>query len=264
MPSRAEQKLIRGLHRRKVREEEGLFLAEGVRVVEELLTSELPLRFAVVSPGLKTTERGRELVRALEARAPIRRVDDRQLDALAGTETPQGVLAVAEIPRRELDQVEVRAASTVLVLDAVQDPGNFGTMIRTADALGVDLVAALPGTVDPWNPKSVRAAAGASFRLPIVASEWAPLLEWLRDGDFALYGADADGIDIEEVRLPSRRALVVGNEGVGLGEAVRATVDEVVAIPVEPHAESLNVAVAAGILLYLLTRRDRGAECPTS
>lgn len=251
--SRSEARLVRGLHRRKTREAEGLFLAEGVRVVEELVGSGVPVRFAIVSPAAAADERGRALVQEIGERVPVRRVGDAELAALAATETPQGILAVAEIPRRELGAVG--DAATALVLDGVQDPGNFGTMVRTADAFGVDLVAGLPGTVDPWNPKCVRAAAGAAFRVPIVQPEPEPLLEWLRGHAFAIYGADAAGRDVARVRFARRAALVVGNEGAGLSAALRGAADELVAIPIEERAESLNVAVAAGILLYLMTRR---------
>lgn len=256
MLSRSDEKRIRGLHRRKGREREGLFLAEGIRVVEDLLESDVATRLAVVSPAVEADERGRALVRALEARMPLHRVEGPELDALAATESPQGVLVVAEIPRRELAALEITGAATVLVLDAVQDPGNLGTLIRTAVAFGVAAVAVLPGTVDPWNPKGVRAAAGASFRVPIVEVEPDALLGWLRERGFTLYGAAADGTAIGRVRRASRAALAVGNEGAGLGPTMREAADTLVAVPVSPRVESLNVAVAAGILMYLLTRGD--------
>lgn len=239
-----------------MREAEGLFLAEGVRVVEELVAAGLSLRLALASPALEAGERGRALLGALEARAPVRRVEDRVLESLAGTESPQGVLVVAEIPHRELDEIRVEGDATVLVLDAVQDPGNFGTLVRTAAAFGVEMVAALPGTVDPWNPKAVRAAAGASFRTPIVQTIAPALVDWLRRHGFTIYGAEAGGIDVGGIRVPNRCALVVGNEGAGLGPAMREAADALIAVPVAEHVESLNVGVAAGVLLYLLTRID--------
>lgn len=255
MLTRAEEKLVRGLHRRKSREETGLFLAEGIRVVEELARSGLPLRFAIISPWLEETPRGRELHALLETRTVVRRTDDRSLESLAGTLTPQGVLVVAEAPRSGLGDVEARGAATILVLDGVQDPGNLGTLVRTADALGVIAVAALPGTVDPWNPKSVRASAGASFRTPIVQPGWEELQAWLRTQGVTTYGAEAGGEAVDRATLAPRAALVVGNEGAGLSPEARRILDARLAVPIEPHAESLNVAVAAGILLYLLTRR---------
>ncbi len=253
--SRTEERLIRGLHRRKEREAENLFLAEGVRVVEELLDSGLELRLAATSPTLAAGERGRTLLAALRHRTTVRQVDDRTLSALAGTQTPQGVLVVAQVPRPTLAELELPAAATILVLDGVQDPGNFGTLVRTADALGAAAVIALPGTVDPWNAKSVRATAGAAFRIPIVVTEIGPLLDWLGEQGCTIYGAAAEGLDASQTPLAERAALIVGNEGAGINPAAREAVDTLLAVPIERHAESLNVAVAAGILLFLLTRR---------
>jgi TrmH family RNA methyltransferase len=253
--SSREARLIRGLRRRKIREQEGLFLAEGVRVVEDLLASGLPLKVGVVSPALEDTPRGTKLARDLEAACPVRRVPDRTLEELAATETPQGVLVVAQAPRWELGELEVGEAAVVLVLDGIQDPGNFGTLVRTADALGVVAVAALPGTVDPWNPKSVRSAAGSLFRVPVVQPRFDELAAWLDTQGFTLYAADAQGAPAEQFEWSARAALAVGNEGAGLSPEVRRAAAALVSIPIRGGAESLNVGVAAGILLYLLTRR---------
>jgi TrmH family RNA methyltransferase len=253
--TRSEERLIRALHRRKQREAEGLFLAEGVRLCEELLASALPIRFAVVAPSLKESERGSELLASLEARTTVRRVDERALEALAATQSPQGVLAVASAPQHSLETLALTPAATLLVLDGVQDPGNFGTLVRSADALGAAGVVALPGTVDPWNPKAVRAAAGASFRIPVFESSLEALRDWMHQNGFTVYGADAAGVPVDRAELAHRAALIVGNEGAGLAPDTLAATDALLAVPIEPHAESLNVAVAAGILLFLLTRR---------
>jgi len=257
MLSRSEQKLLHGLKRRKIRAESGLFIAEGVRLVEALLDAGIDPRLIVASPTLEDTERGRRLAARLADLPDLRRVEDPILRELADTESPQGVLAVAAIPRHELAGIRVEGAATALVLDGVQDPGNVGTLVRTADAFGVLFVAALPGTVDPWNAKAVRASAGAAFRIPIVQPGWDELLEWLHRNGFALYGADAEGRRIDDVDMPARVALAVGNEGAGLGSEARAAAEEMVAVPIRPEAESLNVAVAAAVLLYVMTRRGR-------
>jgi TrmH family RNA methyltransferase len=252
--SRREETLLRALHQRKHRDAEGLFVAEGVRAVEDLAASPLSLRFAAVSPALEDTPRGAALVRALEARGPVREVDDRTLRALAGTEHPQGVLAVAEVPRTRLADVRLRAEpAVVLVLDAVQDPGNFGTLVRTAEALGAAGVVALPGTVDPWNPKSVRAAMGSSFRLPVVASAWDEVAPWLGNERMAVVAAVVGAEPLPDPP-PARAALVVGNEGAGVGDETLARADLRCGIPIRGRAESLNVAAAGAILLYELLR----------
>lgn len=257
MLSRAQISLIQGLKRRKIREKEGLFLAEGVRVVEDLAASGLDLRLAVVASSLEDTPRGAALARTLRAACTTVEVSDAELARLAATETPQGVLVLARAPEWTLDDRVIEGDATVLVLDGVQDPGNFGTMLRTADALGAAFVACLPGTVDPWNPKAVRAAAGSSFRQPAVQIDPEPLAEWLRARGFALLGADAAGEPVEAAPLPPRSALVVGNEGTGLAPRTRAVLDRLVSVPIRGDAESLNVAIAAAILLYVLTRSVR-------
>lgn len=251
--SRSHARLITGLARRKVRESEGLFIAEGVRVVEEVVRSGLGMRLAVVSPALEESERGRALLGALEGRAELARVGPGQMDALADTRTSQGVLVVAEAPRASLEDLSVEEQATALLLDGVQDPGNVGTLARAAAAFGCAALVCLPGTVDPWNPKAVRASAGGLFRLPVVtAGEGA--LDWLVSAGFAILGADAGGENVEAVAIPGRSALVVGNEGAGLAPGVRERCDRIVGVPMVEGSESLNVAVAAGILLYVITR----------
>lgn len=255
--SRREERLLRSLSLRKHREAEGLFLAEGVRAVEDLAASALPVRLAAVSSSLGDTERGDRLLQALEAKGvPLRLADDRELRELAGTEHPQGVLAAAAIPRHGLAAMPVDAEpAVILVLDAVQDPGNFGTLVRTAEALGAAGVVALPGTVDPWNPKSVRAAMGSSFRLPIVAAEWGELALWLAERGIASVAAVVGAAPLR-APLPGRVALVLGNEGAGVGEETLANATLRAGVPIRGRAESLNVGAAGAILLYELLRHD--------
>jgi TrmH family RNA methyltransferase len=253
MLSRSEARLIDALKRRRGRAEEGRFLAEGVRVAEEALASGIALDFAVTSPSLEDTERGRALAAELERRGIVRAASEAELNHLAATETPQGVLIVGRIPEATLSNIVTGAADAFLILDAVQDPGNFGTLVRTADALDVRAVLTLPGTVDPWNPKSVRSAAGSSFHLPVVQVAVQEAASWIREREVTLYAADARGADVREVAFAKCSALIVGNEGAGLSEGVRALSFTSVSIPMRGKAESLNVGVAAGVLLYLLT-----------
>lgn len=250
-----EQRELRALNRRGIREREGRFVAEGVRVVEDLLASPLRVEWAAVASSLEDSVRGRALLSGLEQRAQrVRRLSDEEFALHAGTESPQGVLAVAAIPGWELADLlrsEVEPA-VVLVLDAVQDPGNFGTLVRSAEALGAAGVIALPGTVDAWNAKAIRAAVGSSFRLPLVATGWREAVEWLRGSGFRLLAGAAGG---EPARGGvGRAALIVGNEGAGVSPEILGDVDQTVGIPLRGRAESLNVGAAAAILLYELTR----------
>lgn len=254
MLSNAEARRLRGLAAARQRASSGLFLAEGVRLVEDLLASPVVPRTAVVSTSLEDTERGRALAQRLRATVRTVEVSEQQLRAIATTESPQGVVVAAEIPRYTLGEIELRERELVVVLDAVQDPGNFGTIVRSADAFGAAFVAALPGTVDPWNPKAVRSGAGSSLRVPIIEAAATDVAEYLRHERFRLLGADAGGRSIDEIGATSRAALVLGNEGAGIRPDVRGLLDESVAVPILGSAESLNVGVAAGILLYLLSR----------
>ncbi|MEP6989572.1 MAG: RNA methyltransferase, partial [bacterium] len=139
-----------------------------------------------------------------------------------------------------------------VVLDAVQDPGNVGTILRTAAALGATAAVSLPGTVDLWNAKVVRSAMGASFHFPVLSATWAELDLFRQRHDIALWGTDAAGAPLDTLAPPSRLALVVGNEGAGLSPDARSRVDALAALPIGAVVESLNVAVATGIFLYQL------------
>lgn len=251
MITRAQSKLIRRLKSRKQREALGSFLAEGVRLVEELLASGWEAELAVTSPGLTRSPRGRRLLDEIERQGWTRvEVSDAELGKLADTRTPQGVLAVARHPQRRLGEFRPGARAAVVVFDRLADPGNLGTLLRTAYALGVDWAVALPGTVDPWNAKAVRAAAGALFRLPLAQEPWPEVAAWLREQAFIILCADPAGEVLPRAgERPERFALVLGNEPAGLSTEVRDSCDRRVAVELRDEIDSLNVAVAGALLL---------------
>jgi TrmH family RNA methyltransferase len=247
--------MARDLTRRKARERDGMFVVEGIRACEELARSPLDVVGVLCAPQLADSERGAALRRAfVERDIPLLDVTDREFQSAAATESPQGVLAVARSPTYQFDSAELLGRATVrlLVLDGVQDPGNVGTLIRTAAALGADAVVALPGTVDVWNAKVVRSAMGAHFHFPAVHATREALQQTCASHAIALWGAELGGTDVGALRPPARLALVVGNEGGGLSAPVRETLAHRVTLPISPAVESLNVAVAAGILLHQL------------
>lgn len=245
----------RDLRRRKSRERHAVFVAEGVRSVEELLRSDLRIRGVLTAPQLDGAPRGPAL-RALIAQRGVETaaVDEAEFRSAAETESPQGVLAIAEIPGHSLAALAGRASLRLLVLDAVQDPGNVGTILRTAAALGADATIALPGTVDLWNAKVVRGAMGASFHHPVMHCTVDELMSFLDSEKAELWGADAGGTPVDGIPAPPRLALVVGNEGAGLSSSMRERATRLVSLPISGPVESLNVAVAAGILLYQLRK----------
>jgi RNA methyltransferase, TrmH family len=239
-----------------------------VRLVEEALAAGLAFRGAVVAPDLARTTRGTALVAELARHAvPVEEVGDRTLLQLADTETPQGIVAVIE-PRKWAPQdLALGPHAVALVIDAVQDPGNVGTLIRTAHALGATGTVVLRGSADPTSPKALRAAMGATFRHPVVLLDDSGFITWARQQGVTLWAAAADGVPLPR-GLGARRtgkgdadvaakgpiAVIVGNEGAGIRPQLNAVAAQRVAIPLAQGAESLNVAVAAGILLYEVTR----------
>jgi TrmH family RNA methyltransferase len=239
------------MRRRKARERSGRFVAEGVRTVEELLHSPIRIRGALVSPSLERAPKGTAVRTALVERGvEVAEVDEREFASAAETDSPQGILVVADIPERTLDGLALPTVARLLVLDGIQDPGNVGTIVRTAAALGAVATVALPGTVDLWNAKVVRSAMGALFTHHALAASWEALDAYLTEHALPLWSADTSGTPFGS-SAPSRLALAVGNEGAGVSEWVRERSERVISIPIE-HVESLNVAVATGILLYAL------------
>lgn len=245
--------LARDLQRRRARERQRLFVAEGIRTAEELLRSPLAVHGAIVSPALASSPRGESLRAALDAsRVPLLEADARDFNTAAATDSPQGVLMIAAIPERSLEPLALPANARLLVLDGVQDPGNVGTLIRTAAAFGAAATLAMPGTVDLWNGKVVRSSMGALFHHHVLTCTWDGLDEFLSPRGIPAWGADASGEALDRLLapFPSALAIVVGNEGAGLSSAASGRVARRIAIRTRPDVESLNVAVAAGILLH--------------
>lgn len=251
------QSTVRDLQRRKARGRRGLAVLEGVRLIEEALAAGLEFKGALVSPDLARTTRGQSLTAELAGRAiAVEEVGARVFSDLAGTDTPQGILAVVQPRVWALSDVK---SGPLLVVDGVQDPGNVGTLIRTAHALGASASVLLRGSADPMNPKALRAAMGATFRHPVLQLDDAPFITWAREHSLVLWATAADGTPIARAlqTRPAQKeliAVIVGNEGAGIRPQLNAIAAQRVAIPLAHGAESLNVAVAAGILLYEVLR----------
>lgn len=247
MPSIARAKRLRALRRVKGRREHGMLLVEGPAVARDAFDAGATVHEALYTAAAAADPAVYRLLADLRAAgADVEEVDEAELAEFADTVTPQGLLLVVGIPLRTLADV---AVPRVAALDAVQDPGNVGTLIRAADALGAGGVVLLPGTVDPWNPKVVRAAAGASFRVPIVQATVAELAGWCFDRGVPLLVAAADGEPAPRSAAVRDAVLVFGNEAAGVSDDVRAAADGVVGIPQRGPADSLNVAMAGAILM---------------
>jgi TrmH family RNA methyltransferase len=244
-------KALRQLHARRHREETARFLIDGVRLVEAALRAGAPIDQLLVAAGPDNPRLDALLAAARDRGIPLVPVAPHVLAAVSGVETPQGVVAVVRRRAADLDPLLGRPDLLVLIVDRVQDPGNLGTMIRTADAAGATAVLLLPGTVDALNPKAVRATMGSLFDLPVLDVEGDRLRAALREHGIRLLAADADApVDFREADYHRPLAIAVGNEGEGLAGEWRAAAEAAVRIPLYGGAESLNVAVAAALLLY--------------
>jgi len=235
--------------RAKERREAGAFLAEGVRLVEDALEAGWPFKFVLYADGLG--EQGLKLLEKLQAtQIKVDKVESSLLDTLGATETPQGVLAVLDYSLLSIPQL----CNFILIPDQLRDPGNLGTLLRTAAAAGVDAVFIPPETTDPFAPKVVRAGMGAHFRLPIHALGWdeiraraAGLTVWLAKAENAqpCWGADL---------LPPL-ALIVGGEAEGPSDQAGDLATASISIPMPGKMESLNAAAAGAVLIFEVVRQ---------
>ncbi|WP_043097201.1 RNA methyltransferase [Kallotenue papyrolyticum] len=239
---------------RKARRHERLFVIEGVRAVEEALRSHAQIAFGVYNAEqLADSERGRAVLAALREQRGVQPASPEVIAAVSDTVTPQGVVLAVGWPA-----LTPQRRGITLVLDALQDPGNVGTLLRAAEATAVAQVICISGTADVYSPKVVRAAMGAHFRLPIVQDvswEQAPAL--LADADH-IYAAVPDATMpyyAADWRQPA--ALIIGNEANGISAAGLALATKRISIPMAAPVESLNAAVAGSVILFEAYRQRR-------
>ena len=245
-------KLARRLLNRKFRGTAGEFLVEGPQAVREAVRS------GHVRQVLATTEAARQypdLVAGQWVRLAPGQVRD-----LTDTVTAPGIFAICPALDYSLDKVLAGPARLLVICAQVRDPGNLGTVIRTADAFGADAVVATAGSVDPTNPKTVRASVGSIFHLPVVTGvELASTVTTVRAKGFTILATDATGADLNDLAssggLDGKVAWIMGNEAWGLPVADLALADQVVRIPMWGQAESLNLSTAAAVCLYATASR---------
>lgn len=237
---------IKALKTRKAREEAGAFLVEGAKMVKEAIA----LDRQVLS--LWTTEEA-FLPEAVDC--PCYVVPEHVMQALCNTVTPQGIAAVVKLPVTPSPDA---LGKRIIVLEDVQDPGNVGTILRTADAAGFTGAILSKGTADPFSPKCLRATMGSIFRLPLlISADITQPLTTLKSQDFSLLAAELSRDDFfERQDIGERVALIIGNEGNGISRDVSMTATHHLALPMAGGAESLNAAIAAGIMMYDLSFRN--------
>ena len=234
----------------RLRRQEGLFVVEGVRLVEEAVQSGWRAQLVLHTGAL--SERGRDLINQYASRgAVVEETTEPVLASASDTRTPQGILAVVEQPQLPFPD----GLDFILIVDQLRDPGNLGTLLRTAAAAGVQAVLLTPGTVDPFSPKVVRAAMGAHFRLPLCSPEWDSLPDLIPQGVRVFLADPGGGQVYTRVDLTVPLALVVGGEAEGVGTRAAALAHDRVHIPMAGDVESLNAAVAAAVLLFEVKRQ---------
>ncbi len=244
-------KLVRALlGRSKERRDAGAFVVEGVRLVEEAEIGDWRIRFALYDESL--SERGKEIVKTLNAkRVDTEEVSPALLRSLSETETPQGILAVMEFSNLPISN----SLNFVLIPDQIRDPGNLGTLLRSAAAAGVQAVLLPPETADAFAPKVVRAGMGAHFRLPIHAMTWDEIEQVGKSAGLQFFLADMDGQSCWETDLRVPLALIVGGEAEGASEQARKLATQKISIPMTGRMESLNAGVAGSVLMFEAVRQ---------
>jgi RNA methyltransferase, TrmH family len=244
---------------RKERDRQGVYLAWGLHLAGEALSAGAEIVRAFISPADATGAEASALVSRLAAGGtPVIQVTSRILDLIAEGAGDQGILLVLRRPRGSLETVIASGATLVLAAHGVQDPGNLGSMARTALAIGADALVTSEGCADPFSSKVVRAAMGAHGRLPMIGAKTDRFLAVLNQAEFLVVAADPGGAKRPDaVDLTRKIVLLLGSEGAGLPPAILQATSERVRIPMAPHASSYNVAAAAAILLYEV-QRQRG------
>ena len=219
-----------------------LFMAEGQRIVEDAVNAGIA-EYIFVSQNYN----------GVEYDLPVYRVSDKMFSALSDTETTQGILAVCKMVYYNMEEIN---CDTLLVCDGVSDPGNMGTLIRTAECSGVGGVILLKGSVDPYSPKVVRSTMGSIFRLPVYFAQADDLNKHLKE--YAIVATVLDGsVDLYDIKFPEKTAVVVGNEARGVSKEVADMAKIRTLIPMCGNSESLNASVAGSIVMYEILRQKR-------
>lgn len=250
------QRLRRLLSRRSAREAEQAFVVEGAKVLSEALAAGVPVESVYVGPGAAGDPVAQQ---AFDAGARVYELAPGVLERVADTVTPQPIMAVVPFVDRTLD--ELRGADLLVVAVDVRDPGNAGTVLRSAEAAGAGGLLFCDGSVDVYNPKTVRASAGSLFHVPVVAGgDPVQVLQEMATWGVRRLATTADGgRDYAATDLTAPVAFVLGNEANGLPDDIEALVDERVTIPMVGRSESLNVGMAAAVLCFEASRQRRVA-----
>jgi len=230
----------------RARRKEGKIVLEGTRLIGDALVQKIVPEYVLYEPKKVDYDL---LAKLQQTRATLYEVTDEIIQHVSDTQNPQGITGVFRIPKPSLPDNPQR----VLILDAIREPGNMGTILRTAGAAGVQVVILAPNCVDPYNPKVLRSGMGAHFRLPVVEADWGNISGYCDDLNKYLATGDGD-VTYSDVDWTDSWALVIGNEAHGGGNKASNFADKGVSIPMA-NAESLNAAIATAVLLFEAQRQ---------
>ncbi|MEI5995532.1 TrmH family RNA methyltransferase [Candidatus Enterococcus mansonii] len=243
-------KEFKKLHKKKYREEKQQYIIEGFHLIEEAVKAKVQIDW-ILCNSRGGNEWGGWL--AEQPQDCLIRVSDEVLESLSELPTPQGIIAIVKMPSYEH---EIDLSGGWLLLDNVQDPGNVGTMIRTADAAGLSGVVLGEGSSDIYSTKVLRAMQGSNYHLPVLRKSLTDSIERFKEMKIPIYGTELnpDAVSYENITKVNDYALIMGNEGQGVSSEILEKTDQNIYIPIKGNAESLNVAIAAGILMYHLQK----------
>ncbi len=245
-------KEIKTLYRKKGRVKNKAFIIEGIKMIEEAIDNSYPVKNIIYTDQLFKTKDGEKFFEKIKELDNTIYVPNNIFKEISDTENPQGVLGIAKFEYENLGEKYKKERLFLLFLDEVQDPGNMGTIIRTADAFNADGIIITEGCVDPYNPKVVRATMGSIFRVPIYyTSDGIQDLKKIKAMDIQLYSTSLEGsIPTYEADFSKGFVLIIGNESKGVRKEIFSLSDKLIKIPMPGKAESLNAGVAASIIMY--------------
>lgn len=253
-------KQVRALYSHQARQETRLFLAEGIRHFGEAVDSGCSIDSIFYSPERLKSEYALALLEKQRFEGiPCFSVSKNVFDAIAEKENPQGILTIIHRPERQLTELTTDNFPWGVALISPQDPGNLGTILRTIDAAGASGLILIDSTLDAYHPNAVRASMGTIFWFPVVEASFEGFRDWSKQNDYHIYGSsarsDCDYRDVTIFQKP--RILLLGSEREGLTDEQRTACEKIVSLPMRGKASSLNLSIAAGILLYAMLDRDR-------
>ncbi len=244
-------KEIKSLNRKKNRWKSRLFIIEGIKIIQEAINNNIKIKNIIISDSFLESRDGKLFNEEIKNQDNIIKVNTSLFKSISDTENPQGLLAICEFTIRDLSELDYLFNPSILFLDGIQDPGNMGTIIRTADAFNIDGIILGEGSVDPYNSKVVRSTMGSIFRVPLyICNNSLNTLGLLKDKNYYILASSLDGNSIYNGGFNRKFVCVIGNEANGVNPDILDLAHDLIKIPMPGNAESLNAGVAASIIMY--------------